>query len=344
LRTINLQKPIRLVAGGRERSDSILNALDAVTDLQPDIVAVHDGVRPFVTSEQITRVIHRAREVGAAILALAATDTIKEVENNVIRRTLDRRAIYRAQTPQAFRYALLRRANEEARAAGLPPEMLTDDSLLVERLGVPVAVVAGSARNLKITTPEDLRLAESLIEDGEQQMEDASRQETSFGTRPTHVQRVGIGNDIHRLVAGRKLILGGIELPFGQGLLGHSDADSLTHAVCDALLGAVGLGDIGTHFSDQDARFAGADSITLLKEVCAMLNERGFAVVNVDATIMAERPKMMPHIPAMRARLAAAIGIDESRISIKAKTNEGLDAVGRGEAIAAQAIALLMSV
>ncbi|MBL8205303.1 MAG: 2-C-methyl-D-erythritol 2,4-cyclodiphosphate synthase [Blastocatellia bacterium] len=154
--------------------------------------------------------------------------------------------------------------------------------------------------------------------------------------------RVGLGNDIHRLVEGRKLILGGVEIPFEKGLLGHSDADSLTHAICDALLGAASLGDIGTHFSDRDPRWKGADSLILLRHVCELLHDQGWSVVNIDATIMAERPKMMPHLPAMKLKLSATIGIDPLAISLKAKTNEGLDAVGRGEAIAAQAIALLM--
>lgn len=159
-----LRKPVRLVAGGSERSDSIRNALEAARDWEPEIVAVHDAVRPFVTPVQISAVIARARETGAAILALAATDTIKEVEEGMVRRTLDRRRIYRAQTPQAFRYDLLWRANEAARKDGLPPALTTDDSLLVERLGVAVAIVEGSPHNLKITTPEDLLLAESLFQ------------------------------------------------------------------------------------------------------------------------------------------------------------------------------------
>jgi 2-C-methyl-D-erythritol 4-phosphate cytidylyltransferase len=158
-----IRKPVRLVAGGAERSDSILNALGAAKEFQPDIVAVHDAVRPFVTPERISAVIARAREIGAAILAQPATDTIKEVEDGLIRRTLDRRLIWRAQTPQAFRYDLLMRANEEARAANLPAAMATDDSFLVERLGAPVAIVEGMANNIKITTPEDLALAEKLL-------------------------------------------------------------------------------------------------------------------------------------------------------------------------------------
>jgi 2-C-methyl-D-erythritol 2,4-cyclodiphosphate synthase len=155
--------------------------------------------------------------------------------------------------------------------------------------------------------------------------------------------RIGIGNDIHRLVEGRNLILGGVEIPFEKGLLGHSDADSLTHAICDALLGAAALGDIGTHFSDRDPQWQGADSLQLLRRVVEMLGAHGWRVGNVDATILAERPKMMPHIPAMKANLAAALNLDPEGLSLKAKTNEGRDAVGRGEAIAAQAIALIIA-
>ena len=155
--------------------------------------------------------------------------------------------------------------------------------------------------------------------------------------------RVGLGNDIHKLVEGRKLILGGVEIPFETGLLGHSDADSLSHAITDALLGAAGLGDIGTHFSDRDPQWKGADSLTFLSRTCEMLAENGWSIVNIDATIMAEKPKMMPYIAAMKSKLATAMNIDESCLNLKAKTNEGLDAIGRGEAIAAQAIAMIQS-
>jgi 2-C-methyl-D-erythritol 2,4-cyclodiphosphate synthase len=154
--------------------------------------------------------------------------------------------------------------------------------------------------------------------------------------------RIGVGNDIHRLVEGRKLILGGVEIPYDRGLLGHSDGDSLTHAITDALLGAAGLGDIGLHFSDKDPRWAGADSLVFLRHACGLLEESGFEIANVDATILAERPKMAPHVAEMKTRLAEAMGIDQSRINIKAKTNEGLDAIGRGEAIGAQAVALIV--
>lgn len=153
--------------------------------------------------------------------------------------------------------------------------------------------------------------------------------------------RIGIGNDIHRLVDGRRLILGGIEIPFERGLLGHSDGDSLSHAITDALLGAAGLGDIGSRFSDKDPRWAGADSMIFLSHVCSLLSERGFQIVNIDATILAERPKMQPHIQAMKSKLAETMGVDPSRLNIKAKTNEGLDAIGRGEAIGAMAMVMI---
>ncbi|HWC77680.1 MAG TPA: 2-C-methyl-D-erythritol 2,4-cyclodiphosphate synthase [Blastocatellia bacterium] len=153
--------------------------------------------------------------------------------------------------------------------------------------------------------------------------------------------RVGTGYDIHRLVEGRKLILGGIEIPFERGLLGHSDSDVLTHAICDALLGAAGVGDIGTHFPDTDPRFSGASSLTLLAQVCEILEGRGFSIANIDATILAERPRLSSHIQSMRERLASVLKIDVDRVSIKAKTSEGLGAVGRGEAIEAHAVALI---
>ena len=323
-----IEKRLRIVEGGAERSDSILNALEAIalaSSTPPDLVVVHDAVRPFVTPEEISTLIDRAQSRGAAILALAVTDTIKEVDAGTIVRTLDRTRIYRAQTPQAFRFELLREANQRAREHGLPPESLTDDALLVERLGVDVAIVEGSARNIKITTPDDLTFARRLLEE--------PRLENTF--------RTGIGYDIHRLVAGRRLVLGGVDIAFELGLEGHSDGDSLIHAICDALLGAAGQGDIGTHFSSEDERWKNSESSLFLEDVVRQVLEKGFHIVNVDAIVFAERPRLAVHAPKMRARLGELLGISESRVNIKAKTNEGLDAVGRGEAIAAQAIVLI---
>lgn len=334
LATFNLEKLVRCVSGGSARSESIRNALDAISDLNPRIVAVHDAVRPFIASETIAEVIRKAAETGAAIVAQPATDTIKEVDGGVIVGTLDRRRIYRAQTPQAFDYQLLRRANSEARLAEVKAESLTDDAMLVERLGITVAIVEGPASNIKITTEEDLAFAARQFES-----------ESMSGNPETAVKpRIGQGYDIHRLVEGRKLILGGVAIPFQLGLLGHSDGDSLTHAICDALLGAAALGDIGQHFSDKDASIEGIDSQVILARIAAMLAEAGCEIDNIDATICAERPRMSSHIPAMRDGLARTLGISRERINIKAKTNEGLDAVGRGEAIAAQAIALISCV
>ncbi|MCI0661442.1 MAG: 2-C-methyl-D-erythritol 4-phosphate cytidylyltransferase [Acidobacteria bacterium] len=328
LASSTMRKEVCLVDGGGHRPDSILNALDAIKDWHPELVAVHDAVRPLITPQMISIVLARARESGAAILALPATDTIKEVEHGMIRRTIDRKRIYRAQTPQAFRYDLLLKANTEARNAGLLSPDITDDSLLVERLGIPVAIVEGDPENIKITTPADLILAERILE------------HRKFD-RDKPAMRIGIGNDIHRLVEGRRLVLGGVDIPFDSGLLGHSDGDSLTHAIIDALLGAAGLGDIGTHFSDRETRWEGADSFIFLHHVCSLLRENGYKIANIDATIIAERPRMMPHLQAMKTRLSEVLQIDHSQINLKAKTNEGLESTGRGEAIAAQAVALI---
>jgi 2-C-methyl-D-erythritol 4-phosphate cytidylyltransferase/2-C-methyl-D-erythritol 2,4-cyclodiphosphate synthase len=329
-----LAKPVRLVPGGAERSDSILNALEAARDWQPELVAVHDAVRPFVTPAQISAVLHKARDVGAAILALPSVDTIKEVADGLIQRTHDRRRIYRAQTPQAFRYELLMQANAQARADKLPAALTTDDALLIERLGHPVAIVEGSPDNFKITTPEDLTAATRLLQPQNLYV-------PSDSYVPALPFRIGLGNDIHQLIEGRKLILGGIEIPFDKGLLGHSDADALSHAITDAILGATGLGDIGQHFSDQDPQWKGADSLLFLRRAAEMAREHGYVIGNIDATIIAEKPRMMPHLAAMRARLCETLELAESQLNLKAKTNEKLDAIGRGEAIAVQAVVLL---
>jgi len=317
-----------VVDGGEHRPDSVLNALEAIKDWRPDLVVVHDAVRPLITPPMISSLLARAGQSGAAILAVPATDTIKEVEHGLIQRTIDRQRIYRAQTPQAFRYDLLLKANIEARNAELLSPLITDDSSLVERLGVPVAIVEGEPENIKITTAADLVLAERILEHRKLD-------------RDKPAMRIGIGNDIHRLVEGRRLVLGGVDIPFDSGLLGHSDGDSLTHAIIDALLGAAGLGDIGTHFSDRETRWEGADSFFFLQQVCNLLLENRYKIANIDATIIAERPRMMPHLPAMKARLSEALQLDQSQINLKAKTNEGLESTGRGEAIAAQAVALI---
>jgi 2-C-methyl-D-erythritol 4-phosphate cytidylyltransferase/2-C-methyl-D-erythritol 2,4-cyclodiphosphate synthase len=310
-------KPVRVVAGGSRRQDSVAAGL-AAAGPAADIIVIHDAARPLVTDRVIRRTIDAAIAHGAAIAAVPAHDTVKRVDGDgVIVQTLRRDEIHLAQTPQAFRAAWLREAIDSGAD-------VTDEAALVERSGHPVHVVAGDPRNIKITTRDDLDMAEQLI---------ASR---STGLR------VGQGYDLHRLVDGRPLVLGGVTIPFDRGLLGHSDADVVCHALTDAVLGAAGAGDIGRHFPDTDPQWKGADSLVLLRQAVAVVQARGFAVANVDVTVIAQRPKLSPHVDAMRQRLASALGCGADDVSVKGKTNEGVDSMGEGASIAAHAVALLV--
>jgi 2-C-methyl-D-erythritol 4-phosphate cytidylyltransferase / 2-C-methyl-D-erythritol 2,4-cyclodiphosphate synthase len=253
---------------------------------------------------------------------LAATplaDTLKEAgEDLIITATRDRRGLWRAQTPQTFRYELIVEAHRRGQAEGEPA---TDDAMLVERMGQGVTICPAGEGNMKVTTAEDLARAERLLGGGE--------------------MRVGHGYDLHRLVEGRPLVVAGVTLPHARGLLGHSDGDVACHALADALLGAAALGDIGAHFPDTDPAFAGADSAELLGQVAEMVKARGYRLVNCDVTVIAEAPRFRPYVEAMRERLAEVLGISRDRISVKAKTQEGLGPIGQGEAMAAHAVALL---
>lgn len=312
-------KPLQIVAGGERRQDSVANAFDRVPP-DAEIVLVHDAARPFVTADLIARSIAAAVRHGAAIVAAPATDTVKRVASAdrepVIVETMAREHMYLAQTPQAFRRGVL----ADAVALGRSGVDATDEAMLAERAGHPVRIVTGDSTNVKITTASDLDAARG-------------RQGTSA--------RAGTGYDLHRLVAGRALILGGVPVPFELGALGHSDADVVCHAATDAILGAAALGDIGRHFPDTAPEWKGASSIDLLRRAAAMVREAGFSVVNIDVVIILERPKIAPYVPRIREGLAEALGIAVDAVSVKGKTNEGVDAVGRGEAIAAHAIALL---
>ena len=310
-------KPLRMVAGGARRQDSVSNAF-SVAAAASDLFVIHDAARPFVSAELIGRTIEAAAAHGAAIAAIAVSDTVKRVRHDrVITETIPRETIVLAQTPQGFRRDVL----AAAVALGQSGVEGTDEAALAERAGYAVHVVAGEANNIKITTAEDL---------------DAARRRMLPG-------RAGLGCDLHRLVPGRPLILGGVTIPSDRGALGHSDADVVCHAVTDAILGAAALGDIGLHFPDTDPRWKDARSLDLLRQVVAMAVESGFEVGNVDVTVMLESPKLRGHIDQIRAALAPVLGIAGDQISVKAKTNEGVDAIGRGEAIAAQAIVLLRS-
>jgi len=336
---------IRLVPGGERRQDSVANGFAAVPEAA-DIVLIHDAARPLVDTATIDAAIDAAIEAGAAIVALPARDTIKwssgisstgaasptgEGERTV-ECTLPRERVYLAQTPQAFRREVLRAAVQ----LGLSGVEATDEAALAERAGYAVRLVEGSVRNIKVTTADDLVVAEALVN---AESSGAGARTAGAPGQPTF--RIGSGYDVHRLAEGRRLILGGVEIPSDRGLSGHSDADALCHAVTDAVLGAVSLGDIGAHFPDTDERWRGASSIAMLRHAVALAAGRGFRLVNVDATIVVERPKLGPYRAAMAASLAQALDLHGSAVSVKAKTNEGLDAIGRGEALAVYAIALL---
>ena len=310
-------KPVTVVAGGNERRASVANAFARVSE-RADVVVIHDAARPLVSDDLIRRTVTAASEAGAAIAALRAHDTVKQTNaDGTITATLPRERIYLAQTPQAFRVAVLRNALRVDGDA-------TDEAMLAERAGHTVRVVEGDPRNFKITTPDDLTMAEHL----------------TAGTH-TPALRIGNGYDLHRLVAGRPLILGGVRIPFEKGLQAHSDGDVVCHAVTDAVLGAAGAGDIGRHFPDTDPAWKNADSIELLRRASGVVRDAGYAIVNVDVIVIAEKPKLAPHVDAMCRNVAGALGCDPSQISVKGKTNEGVESIGAGESIAVHAVALL---
>jgi len=312
-----LPKVLRVVAGGAERQASVRLGLLALSEAgDDDVVFIHDGVRPFPPVERFDELAAAARPDGA-LLALTCRDTVKRVEEGRVAETLARDTLRLAQTPQAFPYRLILDAHERAHREGVS---VTDDIALVERLGLRPQVVEGSPGNVKITSAEDLAMAKERL-------------------TPPRLS-VGHGYDVHRLVEGRDLILGGVRFDHEKGLLGHSDADVLTHAVADACLGAAGLGDIGRHFPDSDPRYRGADSLKLLQAVGEMLRARGGRILRVDATLIAERPKIAPHVARMEENLSRALGLLPGGVSVKATTTEGLGFEGREEGISAHAVAL----
>ena len=312
--------PLRVVAGGARRQDSVARGFEAVTG--SDIVVVHDAARPFCSSDLIVRTIDAARRHGAASAALPVQDTLKQRSvgaGRFVGRTLARDRIVQAQTPQAFRAGIL----AEAVRLGRSGVEATDEAGLAERAGHRVALVEGDPRNVKITTERDLAVARRFVEE----------------TMSTG--RVGLGYDLHRFTAGGPLRLGGILIPHDRGLVGHSDADAVCHAVTDAILGAAAAGDIGRHFPDSDPRWKGASSIALLREAVGLARSRGFVVVNVDVVVVTEHPRIAPHVERMREAVAAAVGVEPAAVGIKGKTSEGVGATGRGEALEVHAVAML---
>ncbi len=309
--------PFTGVYGGSTRTESVYRGLVAAGD-ECEIAVIHDGARCLVTDEIVRKSIESAKKYGSGVVATKVTDTIV-FEHDEKQETLPRDELLAMQTPQTFSYPLIMRAYDEAKNKNIAA---TDDCALVAAMGERVHFVMGSATNRKLTEPSDIPIFTAIIES----KEGAKR-----------MVRVGYGEDVHRLVEGRKLILGGEDIPFEKGLLGHSDADVLAHAITDALLGAVSLGDIGKLFPDTDITYKNADSLLLMKKAKEAMGD--VVIQHIDATVVAERPKLAPYRDKMRENIARTLGIDVSAVSIKATTTEGLGSEGRGECIRAVAVA-----
>lgn len=310
---------VRIAVGGRTRQQSVLNGLRALPE-DAEIVLVHDAARPFVTPETIRRCIASVRQHGSGVAGVPVKDTIKQVSpDGDILGSPPRETLWSAQTPQAFAPRALYEALCALEQKGVT---VTDDAAAMAMAGHTVRMVQGDYTNIKLTTPEDMMMAQTLS-----------------GGMPQI--RVGHGYDVHRLVEGRPLILCGITVPYEKGLLGHSDADVALHALTDALLGAAALGDIGRHFPDTDPQYKGASSAALLTKVAALLGASGFAVGNVDVTIAAQQPKLASYLPEMKRMVAQLLAISTDAVNIKATTTEGLGFEGEGKGISAHAVALL---
>ena len=305
------------IFGGPERQDSVRLGLQGLVEARPDVVLIHDAVRPLVSAGLIDRVVAAVGPGVAALPALPVTDTLKRAVDGTVAETVDRSALWRAQTPQGFVFREILSAHEAA--AG---NALTDDAAVAEAAGLRVEMVEGAEENLKITTQEDLERVRNMI-----------------GAAPA--TRVGTGYDVHRFTHGDRVILCGVEIPHSAALEGHSDADAGLHALTDALLGAAGLGDIGTFFPPSDERWRDAPSHIFLSHAAEMIAERGGSVVNADITIICENPKIGPYREQMRARVAEILNVDESAVNIKGTTTERLGFTGREEGIAAQAVATI---
>ncbi len=327
------------VFGGDSRQESVLAGLEALAQAEtlaaetlaaetlatetlatepPERVLIHDGARPFLPTVIVDRIIAAINPHQGAIAALPMTDTVKRVDSNLIETTLDRAGLWRAQTPQGFPFSVILAAHRAAKG-----KHLTDDAAVAEAYGLAVQVVEGSAENFKVTTMDDLARAERWL---------AGRMET----------RTGQGFDVHRFAPGDAVTLLGVVIPHDQALSGHSDADVGLHALTDAILGALGAGDIGQHFPPSEERWRGTDSSLFLSHACALAAQRGARISHVDITLICERPKIGPHRPAMVQRLSELLALDSEQVSVKATTTEGLGFTGRGEGIAAQAIATLL--
>ncbi len=305
------------VPGGRTRQESVAAGLHGLVAHAPEAVLVHDGSRPYLPAGLVASLLAALRNHDGAIPALPISDTLKRVQSGRLVATLPSDGLYRAQTPQAFRYHLLRALHATGGIGA------SDDAALLEQAGHSVAIVPGDDNNIRLTAPEDLvRLQRALA--------------------PGLLPRIGTGFDVHATLAGRPLVLCGVTVPHDCGLAGHSDADVGIHALCDAIYGALAEGDIGRHFPPSEAEWKDADSARFLRHAAERISARGGTLGNADVTLICERPKITPHAPAMIARLAELLGTEPGRVSVKATTTERLGFTGRGEGIAAQAVATLL--
>jgi 2-C-methyl-D-erythritol 4-phosphate cytidylyltransferase/2-C-methyl-D-erythritol 2,4-cyclodiphosphate synthase len=310
------------ILGGDTRQASVRAGLEMIASLAPEYVLIHDAVRPFAPQRLFAETRAALASAEGAIAALAVTDTLKRTEAGRIVATIPRDAVYAAQTPQAFRFSALRAAH--ARAAATPEQAFTDDASLIEWVGGRVVVVPGDAANMKLTSAEDFARAE------------AGRHQA-----PLREIRTGIGYDVHQFTTGDHVMLAGVRIPHTHGVLAHSDGDVALHALTDALLGALGDGDIGVHFPPTDPRWRGASSLHFLADAALRVRDRGAEIVNVDVTVLAEAPRVGPYRMAMQTALAGALNIAPGRVSVKATTTEKMGFVGRREGLAAMAITTL---
>lgn len=317
------------VAGGEERQDSVRNGLAALVEARPDRVLIHDGARPYVDHALLDRVLEKLETSSAVIPAVPVVDTLKRTNNDgAVIDTVNRENLWRAQTPQGFRYTDLSAAHVEAVGRAL-----TDDAAVMEAAGHAVNIVQGDENNIKVTSPEDLTRLEAIMNPSSTQLQ---------SDKP--IMRIGSGYDVHRTEAGTEIILGGVTIPSDVALMGHSDADVALHAITDAILGAIAKGDIGSHFPPNDDRWRGASSDQFLAHACALMTETGYKLGNIDLTIICERPKIGPHRDKIRNQIAEITDVGVDLVSVKATTTEKLGFTGRGEGIAAEATVLVQRI
>ncbi|MFA6618000.1 MAG: 2-C-methyl-D-erythritol 2,4-cyclodiphosphate synthase [Candidatus Neomarinimicrobiota bacterium] len=321
IESLNASFPIKIVDGGKERQDSIWNAVNALSQ-DCEIVAIHDAARPFFKSDIFDEAYELLQDCAGAVAAVPATYTMKIARDRSVINTPDRKELWQVNTPQIFNRDILVKAYKQAYADNFYG---TDDAMLLERIGETLKIIEDIPENIKITHPGDMVLAEQILS----------------GEKGASMQRVGQGYDVHKLVEGRKLILGGVEIPHEKGLDGHSDADVLIHVIMDAILGAAALGDLGKHFPDTDKAYKNIDSMFLLYGVRKLLEVNQYTIQNIDATLILQAPKVAPYIETMRKNIAEKLDLDISQVSVKATTEEGLGFTGRKEGIAATAIVML---